>query len=237
MTRPTRRGLVARGSALATAGVVSALAGCGLSPAGTTVFYDPSDGVSAQVGNVQARNLLVVGSDAGQPGVVSGVLLNNSPAPVTVSIAVGDATPVAVQIPADGSAQLGNTGGTPTASPGTKAPTAAAVQFPALPSPAGAIVPLSLSTPQGGTTTVQVPVLAATLEYATLTPSGTRPTSSTPTPTPATSGTATGPSTASPGVTGTAGPTSAQQSSPSKPVTPTSAPTGTASAESTARPS
>ena len=162
MLRPTRSSLVALILAL------PALVGCGLSPVGTTIPYDPSDGVSASVGQVQVRNLLIVGSTADQPGVASGVLLNDGAEPVTVTLSTATSPPVPVYVPAGGSVQLGVAGPAATPAPGTAG--TAVVQFAALGQPAGAVVPVTLSSPSGGTTTVQVPVLAATLEYATITP-------------------------------------------------------------------
>lgn len=230
MKRPTRARLV-----LAVAAPL--LAGCGLSPAGTTVPYDPSDGVSASLGSVQVRNLLVVGSDAEQPGVVSGVLLNSSTEPVTVTFATEGGEPIPVEVPGDGSVQLGATAGDPTSSPGTKAASAAVVQFASMPKPAGAVVPITMSSPDGGTTVIQTPVLAATLEYASITPTGV----------PAPTGTETGevpagetpiPSPTDLGADPSQEPSSAVTSNPvDEEPTPTSAPTGTASAESTAAPS
>ena len=165
MKRLPRRAL----AALVPLAVAGALTSCSGPPAGTDAPYDPSDGVSASVGEIAARNLLMVGSDVGAPGLVSGVLLNTSDAAITVSLSSGEVPAVTVQVPAQGSVLLGAPTGDPAASsPGTGA--SAVVQFDALPQPAGAVLPLNLSTPGGGTTTVQVPVLPATREYANITP-------------------------------------------------------------------
>ena len=179
MKRPTRRGL----PTLALAAALPILAGCGPSNVGTSTPYDPSDGVSTSVGAILARNLVLVGSVAGQPGLVSGVLLNESAAAITVSLASGQAQAVSVDVPAGGSVLLGASPSDPAATPVAGAAINAVVQFDALAKPAGAVVPLSLSTPGGGTTTVQVPVLPATFEYAGITPAPTL--TPTPTPTPA----------------------------------------------------
>ncbi len=173
MSRPARRTLAVLGLA-----ALPVLTGCGLSPTGTNQPYDPSDGVSASVGSVQVRNLLVVGSQADQPGVVSGVLLNDGAQAVTVQVSSGSTAPVAVQVPAGGSVQLGAPGATAASS---VAPQVAVVQLPTLGQPAGAVVALNLSSTSGGTTTVNVPVVAAALEYASITPSAA------PTPVPASS--------------------------------------------------
>ncbi len=173
MLRPTR----ARPAVLVLAApaLVAVLAGCGLSPAQTTIAYDPGDGVSASVGDVQVRNLLVVGSTAQAPGIVSGVLLNGGTSPVTVTVASGTSAPVPVDVPASSSVQLGATGADPAATPAPGTPGSAVVQLSAVGAPAGAVIPVTLTSAGGGTTTVQVPVLAAMNEYATLTPSAAPP--------------------------------------------------------------
>ena len=167
MLRPTR---LPAALMLAAAALVGLLAGCGLSPIQTTIAYDPSDGVSASVGEVQVRNLLVVGSTADAPGIVSGVLLNSGTAAVTVTLASGTSTPVPVAVPAGGSVQLGATGADPTATTAPGTPGSAVVQLSAVGAPAGAVIAVTLTSAGGGTTTVQVPVVPPTNEYASLTP-------------------------------------------------------------------
>lgn len=173
MLRPTR----ARPAALALAapvlvtGLAGLLTGCGLSPAQTTIAYDPADGVSARVGDVQVRNLLVVGTTAEAPGVVSGVLLNGGADAVTVTVASGASAPVPVDIPGSSSVQLGVAGTDPTSTPVPGTQGSAFVQLSAVGEPAGAVVAVTLTSAGGGTTTVQVPVVLATNEYATITPS------------------------------------------------------------------
>ena len=189
MKRPNRRGL----ATLAMAGALPVLAGCGASPVGTGTPDNLSDGVSASVGAIQARNLLLVGSAAGQPALVSGVLLNDTGAAITVSLSTGEAQAVSVDVPAGSSVLLGASTSDPAATPVVGVASNAVVQFESLAQPAGALAPLRLSTPGGGTTTVQVPVLPATLQYATITPNpGAAPTPAvtegpTPVPTPSAS--------------------------------------------------
>lgn len=219
MKRPTRRGLT-----LVMALAAPLLAGCGLSPAGTTRPYAPSDGVSSAIGAVQVRNLLVVGSAANAPGVVSGALLNDGTTPVTVTVGLpgGEGTPV--DVPAQGSVLLGAQTGAASASPGQAG--AAVVQLASLPQPPGSFIDVTLSTPAAGTTTVNVPVLPPTLEYSTITPTGPSPTT---TPTSPPEPAAGSPTTS---VTGTPGPSSEPPTSTTtRPATPTSAPEGTASAD------
>ena len=199
MLRPTRRRPAAL--MLAAAALVGVLAGCGLSPIQTTIAYDPSDGVSASVGDVQVRNLLVVGSSADAPGIVSGVLLNGGTAAVTVTLASGTSAPVPVDVPAGGSVQLGATGADPAATTAPGTPGRAIARLSAVGAPAGAVIAVTLTSAGGGTTTVQVPVVPPTNQYASLTPSAAPP-SEGPTvqqsPTPSESPTVTPPSPVTP---------------------------------------
>lgn len=150
-------------AALALTAALPVLAGCGIwSPTTTTLEYDPSDGVTAQIGDVLARNLLVVG-DKGTAGLVSGALVNTGSADAAVTIQVkGQAQqPVTVTVPPGQVVQLGS-GADQTS-----------VAVAALPAAAGALVPVTLSSPAGGTVDATVPVLPPTLEYATVTPTAT----------------------------------------------------------------
>lgn len=155
MMRPRRQGV----RALALAAAVSALSACGtFSQTTTALDYNPSDGVSATVGDVGARNLLVVG-DKGREGLVSGALVNTGPNDATVTItAPGSPQPVQVSVPPGQAVSLGS--GTDQRS----------VVVGDLKQPAGSMVKLTLSSPQGGQVAVDVPVLAPTGEYATVTP-------------------------------------------------------------------
>ena len=173
MLRPTRRRPAAL--MLAAAALVGMLAGCGLSPIQTTIAYDPSDGVSARVGDVQVRNLLVVGTTADAPGIISGVLLNGGTAAVTVTLASGTSAPVPVDVPAGGSVQLGATGADPAATTAPGTPGRAVARLSAVGAPAGAVIAVTLTSAGGGTTTVQVPVVPPTNQYASLTPSAAAP--------------------------------------------------------------
>jgi len=229
--RSTRRGLT--GLTLVVAAPF--LAGCGLSPSGTTRPYNPSDGVSSAIGTVQVRNLLIVASAAGAPGVVSAALLNDGTRPVTVTVGLPGAEGTAVEVPAQGSVLLGAKAGEPSASPGLRRAVAAIVQFASLPQPPGAFIDVTLSSPAGGTTTVNVPVLPPTLEYRTITPTGPSPTTtptSPPAPTSGGAGSASGSGSPTVSVTGTRGPTAPPPTgTTTRPPTPTSAPGGTASAD------
>ncbi len=149
-------------SVLSLATVLPLLAGCGiLSPTTTSVDYDPANGVTAQVGEVVARDLLVVG-DKGTAGLVSGALVNNGSADAAVTIqAEGQAQPVTVTVPPGQIVVLGS-GSDQTS-----------VVVTTVPTQAGALVPVTLSSPAGGTVKATVPVLPPRLDYATVTPTAT----------------------------------------------------------------
>lgn len=226
MKRPTRRGL----TRLALVVAAPVLAGCGMSSSGTARPYDPSDGVSSRVGTVDVRNLLVVSSATGAPGVVSGALLNEATDAVTVTVGLQGQTGTSVEVPAQGSVLLGSQTGEPSASPGLRESDAAVIQLASMPEPPGATVTMTLSTPDGGAVTVLVPVLANTLEYASITPTGGSVETSTTSPT--SEPTTESSDEPSPAVTGTPGETTEPPTSTTtRPATPTSAPEGTASAD------
>ena len=184
---------------------VAALAsGCMVfNPVQTDVPYQPADGISAEVGNLAVRDLLLVGGD-GQAAVVSGGVVNLGDEPIRVQfvpqeqagsgggseVEVGPRQQVNL---ADKGLQLGGV----TAKPGT-------------------LVPVAVTAQPGGTTIVDVPVLAAQGPYATLTPAPAAPTAtatSTPTSEPTATTTATGTATATPTTTPTETPTSSPTTS------------------------
>lgn len=155
MMRLRRQGV----RALALAAAVSALSACGyFSQTTTELDYNPSDGVSASVGSVGARNLLVVGAEGGE-GLVSGALVNTGTADATVTIsAPGSPQPVQISVAPGQLVSLGS------------GPDQRSVVVGNLKQPAGSLLKLTLSSPQGGDVNVTVPVVAATNEYATVTP-------------------------------------------------------------------
>lgn len=152
-----------------------------------TQVLDPaqlSDGVNTTVGDVKAQALVIVG-EKGQPGVLTGALINSGAQPVTVTVAAqGSTAGTPVQVPAGSLVQLGSSGA------------GATVVVPSVEQPAGATTVVQLSTPAAGEVRVQVPVLPTSYPYyATVTP-------------PASSG---GTSTTAPGVTSSPSATDTQQ--------------------------
>ena len=155
MTRPSLRGV----RALALAAAVAALPACGyFSQTTTELNYNPSDGVSAQVGDVVARNLLVVG-DQGSEGLVSGALANNGSTDAQVTISTkGSPQPVQVTVPPGQVVLLGS------------GQDQRSVVVGKLAKGPGSLLEVTLSSPSGGDVVTNVPVLAPQFEYSTVTP-------------------------------------------------------------------
>ncbi len=155
MMRPSRRGLLA----LTLAGSLPALTACALtSPASTQTNYQPGNGVSAQVGDVEARDLVVVGTEGGD-ALVTGALVNNGSKDATVTIETkGQPQPVRVVVSPGALITLGN------------GENETYVVVGNLSAPAGGLLDVTLSTPSGGQVVTGVPVLPPILEYTTVTP-------------------------------------------------------------------
>lgn len=136
------------------------LAGCSTTNTMTTRNpYEPSDGVRAELDQVTVGNLLILAAAEGAPGTVIGYVSNTGTDAVRVTIGVADASegrPVRVR--AGETVLLGPDGDD-------------TVDVESVPVPPGGVVDVTVSSGQGGTTTVPVPVLDATLpEYADLVP-------------------------------------------------------------------
>jgi len=147
--------------ALATSVTAAAvLSGCQvMSPIQTTVPYQPANGVAVDLGAVQIRDLVVVSRAKGEVGTLSGMVVNTSAQPVTISFAASAAGgSVLVQAPADRQSRLSGVAGT------------APVTLPSIDAAPGGIVRLTVSTPAGGASEVSVPVLPPDGIYATITP-------------------------------------------------------------------
>ncbi len=175
--------MITVGATLLTAVVV--LPGCSFwAPNVVAQNYAPSDGLNADLQDLKVRNLLVVGDTAEGPGVVSGSLFNLTDEALTVTIGVGEASPEqSVDVPPNGYLTMVGAAASPSSAASEPAPSGAAsadsetaaapgssgteqtVQVDVLGVPAGATVPVSISSPAGGTVTLDTPVLAATNAY------------------------------------------------------------------------
>jgi len=91
-------------AAVLAAGLVIGTGGCTfLAPQATLIHYDPSDGVSLNVGALQVRNALVI-SPKGTDGALVGVFINTSKSNIEVEVEYtshvnGKATPRGIDIP------------------------------------------------------------------------------------------------------------------------------------------
>jgi hypothetical protein len=87
-----RRRVTARALAPLSAALLAAsLSGCAYwAPDVTQVAYSPGVGLNAELPDVLVRNLVVVGTAAEAPGVLSGVLFNRTDEAVEVGLVAGD---------------------------------------------------------------------------------------------------------------------------------------------------
>jgi hypothetical protein len=157
-SRPSLRRLVP----VAALGAALALSACQTqSPIQTDVMYDPADGVPVDLGAVQLRDLVVVGSGKDKPGVLSASMSNTGSQAERIAFALPNSAPVYATAP-----RLSGT---------------SQVQLPAVPVSPGDVVTLTVQSPNAPTTVVVVPVVPANHYYATLAPSAV-PSSTTATP-------------------------------------------------------
>lgn len=88
------------------AAVLTATAGCGyIHQQPTTFHYDASDGVSANVGDIRVRNIMVVTNDAESEGRLLGTVLNGADREATVTVDTGKAT-ARIEVPANSEVHL-----------------------------------------------------------------------------------------------------------------------------------
>ncbi|MBO3088709.1 hypothetical protein [Cellulomonas dongxiuzhuiae] len=151
----------------AAAGLVAAaaltLTGCSATnPITTTWDYAASDGAGASVGEVRVLNMVVVSAEEGAPGVLTGALANGSSDDEDVTLTVGDAEPVSVQVGARQTVLLGVSDAPPRY-------TTQDVPVAAVDTRPGGLTQLKVTTSTGGTVEFAVPVLdAAQPQYAAL---------------------------------------------------------------------
>ena len=164
-TRPALLSTVAGrlGAAAAAGALATGLTACQLaSPTTTDLSYDPADGVSVDVGMVVVRDLLVVSEGGGASGVVSGLVVNRSDEPVTVSLTdsaqADQALAPEIEVPANGAVRLD--GRNP-----VEGSAGEPVTIPAVQSSAGGTVSIRVSTSAGEVNSALVPVLLPQNQY------------------------------------------------------------------------
>ncbi|WP_168582333.1 hypothetical protein [Gephyromycinifex aptenodytis] len=113
-------------------------------------MYEPADGTSTKVGDVQVNNILVVADKKGADGTLVGLGVNSAAQPVEVSFQIGDGTsgsPVTMSIPAGEAKQISEADG------GQR------TTLPAIPVEPGSLIELTVSTAGAGSSIVRVPVV------------------------------------------------------------------------------
>lgn len=163
----TRRLLSARPAtaALGLAGCVTLLSGCMyLSPAQTTVSYDPADGTIATVGPLQLSDVLIVSAAKGQSGAMLGMVTNNSDSSVRLTILPKGGTDQSVTIPAQTAVRLdGKTSGDSKAK-------IRPVMLQSVKVAPGHKLSVNFSTAKAGNTPIDVPVLLDSNTYGSASP-------------------------------------------------------------------
>ncbi|GAA6527389.1 hypothetical protein [Intrasporangium sp. DVR] len=191
-------------AALGGLAVATLASGCMVfNPVQTDVAYEPADGVSADVGDLAIRDLLLVGSAEGT-AVVSGAAFNGGTEPVTLQVTPqgeGAGTGSEIKLRAREQVDLSTKG----------------LHFDGIDAKPGSIVPLAVTTQPGGTTIVNVPVVLATGPYASLT----APPAPTASPTSEPTATATATATDTPTATSTDTPTGTSTGTSTETATPT----------------
>jgi hypothetical protein len=138
-------------------GAAVALSACQTqSPVQTNYTYNPADGVPVDLGAVQVRDLVVVSSGQGKPGVLSGAISNTGSDTARVAFALPNAQPVYTEAKPHSQENLAGGSGQ--------------VQLPTVPVAPGGVVTLTVQSPKAPTAVVTVPVLPPNLYYATITP-------------------------------------------------------------------
>lgn len=138
---------------------LAALTVAGCSPIVTAKPYAPSDGIRVELGaSFSAANLLIITAAKGEPGVLVGGLTNRTDDPISVTLSPDGATEATVRVPAQSTVLLGGDNDDP-------------IAIDAVAVAPGSVLPLTISTRDGGSEDVSVPVLDGTLpEYADLVP-------------------------------------------------------------------
>ena len=142
-TLATRRGrrVVAALSALA---VPVVLAGCSMfSPTATENIYNPGDGTNLSLGDVEIRDILVLGSEEDGPARIIAYVVNNSAEPVTVEF-TGAGGSASVEVQARSATQI-------------SAPGEQGVTLDTLGVRPGAMVPLGIQVGETAPTEIGVP--------------------------------------------------------------------------------
>lgn len=158
---PARR----HSGAVAALGVAAALTltGCQFtSTIQTDRPYEPADGVSSQVGDLQVRNLLIVAGEKGGAGNLVGLTANPTDQAGQITFTTQNGKPITLEVPAHGTVQL--------STPDKLVSAGTVTQIP------GDITTVRVSSPTGGGQELQVPILYPQGPYTPYAPTGWTPT-------------------------------------------------------------
>lgn len=138
-----------------------AFTGCGaINQQSTAIMYSASDGVHADMGKIELRNVLIISEKAGQPGRLTGTFYNKSDASIKLTVSGSEGSQTELTIPS-GAAPL---------ILGSKSEAAILSTVSAIPG-AMEMVKLTQSDTSVAAQTLNVPVLDGTLpEYKDLVP-------------------------------------------------------------------
>ena len=153
---------------------LSGLTGCAVfSPPTVLKVYNPSDGLSATVGDVGVRNALIVSPAEGEPGVVSAVLVNSGTetAQVTVAVDTGSSPTTADFTVLPGTSfTIGSGSGAANLTGGdVESDTTGWLQVPEVTEVPGALVPMTFSA-GGAEASVDAPIVRPCFAYENLVP-------------------------------------------------------------------
>ena len=163
---PVQRGKLAIAAAAIGVGLLS-VTGCGFVNAQqTTHQYSASDGVKADLGKLQLRNMLIVASGENEPGRVIGAVFNQSSSDATLTISGANGAQTEIPVKANSETYLNDSADAAILSTAGVIP--------------GGLTPITIRS-GSDSATINVPVVDGTLpEYAKYLPSS----SATPTATP-----------------------------------------------------
>ncbi|MBT2584709.1 hypothetical protein [Arthrobacter sp. ISL-95] len=169
---PVQRGKLAIAAAAIGVGLLS-VTGCGFVNAQqTTHQYSASDGIKADLGPLQLRNILIVSSGEKEPGRVIGAVFNQSGNDVTLTVSGANGAQTEIPVKANSETYLNDTADAAILSTAGVVP--------------GGLTPVTIRS-GSDSATINVPVVDGTLpEYAKYLPS-----TPTPTATPTSTSTAT----------------------------------------------
>lgn len=120
------------------------LSGCAIfSPMATENMYNPGDGLPVGFGEVEVRDIILVGTEEGAPAVISAYVVNNSDEAQTVAFTAEGGTPVEVEVPANSATQI--------SAPGD------AVELESLPGTPGSMIPLTVQVGEGAPASLNAP--------------------------------------------------------------------------------